>query len=107
MPRPIDTLDPTQVVARMRRQGYTLREIADAIGISEAVVWRIAKRAKVAAPRELRGGWRRGKKGATPAQVIAHARPASVVPLLRRYGHLNAVAEIVTEQKRRFWQVGA
>lgn len=51
-----------EMIRDERRRGRTLKEIAADMEISPAFVQRIAKRKNLRGPKELRGGWRGGRK---------------------------------------------
>lgn len=103
MGRCIATVSIDDVVRRNRKQGRSFAFIADLLGVSPATVYRAAKRVNAPSPVQLRGRWRTGKKGATPAQIIAHAKPSNVIALLKRHGHDTESQQIRTESKKRFW----
>lgn len=101
-----ETLDAD--VRALRECGTLIRDIAERLGVSRATVWRICKRLSLPRPRiEHRGRWRVGKKGATPAQILAHAKPENAVTLLQRYGYDETGRSLrelqITEEKKRAW----
>lgn len=57
------TLRPLwQTIRDERANGRTIKAIASDLEISPAFVQRIARRRNLRGPRELRGGWRGGRK---------------------------------------------